>query len=140
MLAASASAKVGQESPYTYEQIFGTALRLLRVDLDFKVTEKDADWGYLLFEYQSSETGKRRPRGAFQFVRAEDKVHVWLELPSLPAQQESAMLRRLTRKLEEEHGAPPRRDPARKEAPARESRGEAEREGAKDAPPGPHGH
>lgn len=104
-----AVASVSYDSPYTYEQTFGTALRLVRVDMGFKVTEKDADAGYVLFEYTSPEAGKAST-GSIELVRNKDGVHVTVQLPSMPSYHEQVLLDHLVKKLQAEHGAPPRHD------------------------------
>jgi hypothetical protein len=107
--ASPSSAKTVHQSPYTYRQTFGSALRLVKVDLGYTVTESDADWGYLVFEYTSTEAGKRKIRGSFQFVELRESVQVTLELASMPSYHEQVVLTKLRRKLEEEHGDPPER-------------------------------
>src|SRR5689334_6598390 len=72
-----ASASYG--SPYTFEQTFSTALRMLRVDLGLKVTEKDAENGYILFEYTSPESGKRVCPGAIELVKTKERVQVTVQ-------------------------------------------------------------
>lgn len=106
-----ASANVAYESPYTFEQTFGSALRLVRVDLGCKVTEKDGDNGYLLFEYTSSESGKRVHRGSIEVVRHKRGTHVAVQLPSLPSYHEQMIVDALARKLIAEHGEAPRVKP-----------------------------
>ena len=104
-----ACASVAYDSPYAFEQTFGTALRLVRVDLGCKVTEKDADNGYLLFDYTSSESGKQIHHGSVELVRSKRGTHVSVQLPSLPRYHEQMIVDALTRKLSAEHGeAPPR--------------------------------
>jgi|HubBroStandDraft_6_1064221.scaffolds.fasta_scaffold456147_2 hypothetical protein len=102
------------DSPYTFEQIFGTALRLLRVDLGCKITEKDADNGYLLFDYTSIESGKTVHHGSIEVVRGKQTTHVSVQLPTLPQYHEQMILDALARKLVAEHGDPP---PRSKQAP-----------------------
>lgn len=109
-----AEARSSQDSPYTYEQTFGSALRMLTVDLGFKVTEKDAEWGYVMFEYDDPTGSKKKPRGSFEFVRAEDAVHVSVQIPALPSYHEQLLLDKLKRKLSEDHGSPPKRQKAAK--------------------------
>lgn len=106
-----ACASAAYDSPYTYEQTFGTALRLVRVDLGCKVTEKDADNGYLLFEYTSPESGKRAHRGSIEVVRRGQGTHVSVQLPSLPSYHEQMIVDALAKKLVGEHGDPPRWKP-----------------------------
>ena len=105
--ASPGAAKSNHESQYTYQQTFGTALRLVKVDLDLEVTEINGEWGYFLFVYTSRESGKRKNRGSFSFVRRGQKVHVALQIPQMPSYHELMIMQKLTRKLTEEHGAPP---------------------------------
>jgi hypothetical protein len=104
-----ADARVAYDSPYTYEQTFGTALRLVRVDLGFKVTEKDQDAGYLIFEYTSPEGGKRSSNGSIELARGKDGVHVTVQLPQMPSYHEQVLLDELVKKLQTDHGEPPKR-------------------------------
>jgi hypothetical protein len=106
-----ACASVAYDSPYTFEQTYGTALRLVRVDLGCKVTEKDVDNGYLLFEYTSPESGKRAHRGSIEVVRNKQGTHVSVQLPSLPRYHEQMIVDALAKKLVGEHGEPPRSKP-----------------------------
>ncbi|MEO8800492.1 MAG: hypothetical protein ABI551_21545, partial [Polyangiaceae bacterium] len=45
-----ADAKSSYDSQYGYERTWNTALRLVVVDLSFKVNEKDVQSGYILFD------------------------------------------------------------------------------------------
>ena len=88
-----------------------------KVDLDLEVTETNAEWGYMLFVYKSSESGSRANRGSFTFVRDEDEVHVSLQIPEMPSYHEQMLVDQLRRKLEVEHGEPPpRKKPPKKPA------------------------
>lgn len=102
-------AKTTHASPYSYEQTYGSVLRLVKVDLGLTVTDQDAQWGYLMFEYTSPESGNRKTRGSFELVRVRDAVQVALQLPALPSYHERVIMDKLTRKLVDEHGAPPSR-------------------------------
>ncbi|WP_437578655.1 hypothetical protein [Sorangium sp. So ce887] len=106
-----ASASVAHESPYTFEQTFGTALRLVRVDLGFKIVEKDVSNGYLLFEYRSPESGGRVTQGAIEVVSGRAGVHVAVQLPAMPQYHEQVLLDALVKKLASEHGDPPKKAP-----------------------------
>ncbi|WP_437898174.1 hypothetical protein [Sorangium sp. So ce124] len=112
-----ASASVAYESPYTFEQTFGTALRLVRVDLGFKIVEKDVSNGYLLFEYRSPESGGRATQGAIEVVDGRAGVHVAVQLPAMPQYHEQVLLDGLVKKLAAEHGGPPKKAPAGGGAP-----------------------
>jgi hypothetical protein len=105
--AGDAVASVAYESPYTVEQTYGTALRLIRVDLGCVITEKDPANGYLLFEYTSPESGSRVHRGSLEIVRGREGTHVSVQLPTLPQYHEQMIITALSRKLAAEHGSPP---------------------------------
>jgi len=113
LLAASeiAQASVAYQSPYTYEQTFGTTLRLIRVDLGLKVVEKDTEGGYVIFEYKSPESGNRVSSGSVELVRGISHVHVAVQLPAMPNYHEQMVIDMLTKKLLSEHGEPPRAEP-----------------------------
>src|SRR4051812_34854496 len=111
-----ADASVAYESPYSFEQTFGSAMRLLRVDLGCKITEKDADSGYVLFEYTSGESGKRVHKGSLEVVRGK-ATHVALQLPTLPGYHEQMIVDALIKKLSSEHGEPPKTKPRSPPAP-----------------------
>jgi hypothetical protein len=95
------------ESPYTFEQTFGSALRLIRVDLGCPITEKDVDNGYLLFDYKSSESGSRVHHGSIEVVRGKQGSHVTVQLPTLPQYHEQMIVDALVKKVSAEHGTPP---------------------------------
>ncbi len=105
--AGEACASVASESPYSFEQTYGTAMRLLRVDLGCVITEKDPVNGYLLFEYTSPESGSRVHRGSLEIVRGKEGTHVAVQLPSLPQYHEQMIMDALNKKLSSEHGSPP---------------------------------
>ena len=115
VLSEPAHAKAIHDSPYSYQQTFGSAVRLLKVDLGFVVTETDAEWGVVMFEYTSPESGDRKNLGSFTFVQTDDGVQVSLQIPAMPSYHEQIIIQKLRRKLEEEHGEPPR--PPKKEPP-----------------------
>jgi hypothetical protein len=106
---ADASASAAYTSPYTFEQTFGTALRLIRVDLGLKITEKDIEGGYFLFEYTSTESGKRVYSGSIEVVGDKERVHVTVQLPALPSYHEQMIIDALVKKLVVEHGEPPKK-------------------------------
>lgn len=109
-LSANASAMSTHDSAYSYKQVFGSALRLVKVDMDMAVSETNSEWGYFLFVYQSRESGKRKNRGAFTFVEQEDgSVRVSLQMPQMPGYHEQLIVDKLKLKLHAEHGAPPKR-------------------------------
>ena len=131
-LPSEAEAKTGHASPYTYEQTFGSALRLVKVDLGLKIIEQDANWGYFLFEYTSRESGNKVTRGSFEFVRTADGVQVWLQLPDMPSYHERVIIDKLARKLVEEHGTPPPKPKPDKDKPDKDKPDKDDRPGPGD--------
>jgi hypothetical protein len=106
-----AEAKSSYESTYGYERTWNTALRLVRVDMGLKVTEKDEQNGYLLFEYRSSESGSKTTPGSLELVRTRGEggpVRVSAQLPQMPSYHEQVLIDALARKLHQEYGDPPR--------------------------------
>jgi hypothetical protein len=118
-VAPGADAKSAYESSYGYERTWNAALRLVRVDNGWKVTEKDETSGYLLFEYRSPESSKATP-GSLELVRRRDAdaVSVLAQLPQMPHYHEQVLLDALAAKMRREYGDPPeRRKPAPGELP-----------------------
>ena len=112
----SASASVETRSNYTKIQTYNAALRYLRVDLAYEVTEKDADAAYLLFHFLP-EGRKKDTNGAIEIIERKDDVLVYVRLPDLPRYQEEMLSDGLFRKLRTEYGDPPRREDPPPEKP-----------------------
>jgi hypothetical protein len=109
MTALGADAKSAFESPYGYERTWNAALRLVRVDNGWKVTEKDDQSGYLLFEYRSPESTKSTP-GSLELVRGSGRdgsVSVLVQLAQMPHYHEQVILDALASKMRREYGDPP---------------------------------
>jgi hypothetical protein len=107
--ATRADAKATYESPYGYARTWNAAMRLIRVDNGWKVTEKDESNGYLLFEYRSLENAKAAS-GSIELVRsrdAEEMVSVVVQLPQMPHYHEQVILDGLAAKMRREYGDPP---------------------------------
>src|SRR3954464_1174247 len=78
----SASAKSAYDSAYGFDRTWNAGLRLVRVDLALKVTEKDDANGYLLFDYKSPESGQKPVPGSMEFIRAADgAIRVLVQIP-----------------------------------------------------------
>jgi hypothetical protein len=109
-----ASARAGYDSSYGYERTWNSVLRMVRVDMNLKVTEKDADNGYLLFEYRSPENHNATP-GSIELVRSKDPevpVRVVVQLVQMPRYHEQLMVDALAKKMRQEYGDPPTLHPA----------------------------
>jgi hypothetical protein len=109
-VARTAGARVAADSGYTKAQTYNGALRYLRVDLGYDVTERDADAAYLMFEY--SPPGRTTTtRGTVEIVETADNVRIYVQLPQMPEYHERVLSDGLLRKLREEYGAPPEKKP-----------------------------
>jgi hypothetical protein len=124
VLAGRATASVEARSEYTKSQTYNGALRYLRVDLGYEVTEKDPDAAYLLFKYVP--TGQKALRaGSIEIVEHQEAVNLYVHLPDLPRYHEEMLSDGLLKKLREEYGEPP----PRHDAPpprAKDKRGKAD--------------
>jgi hypothetical protein len=103
------------EVAYTREQTFSAALRYLRVDLAYEVTEKDADAAYLLFNFSDPELQKKNGHGSIELVQRDKSVRVFVNLPQLPSYREELLKRGLLDKLRMEYGEPPAAAPEPKQ-------------------------
>ena len=72
-------ARADADTYYSLSQAFGTALRYLRVDLGFEVTEKDPEAAYLLFKYRVPGDPKREVAGAIELVKIDKRVRIFRE-------------------------------------------------------------
>jgi hypothetical protein len=122
LTALGADARSTYESPYGYDRTWNAALRLVRVDNGWKITEKDDGSGYILFEYRSPESTKASA-GSLELVRppdAESAVSVLAQLPQMPRYHEQVLLDALASKMRREYGDPPahKKSPAKAEADA----------------------
>ena len=106
--AGGAQAKREQSFRYPYTRVWSSALRMLRVDFESPINEKDPDSGYFLFDFPDG--GKQLP-GSVELVRTSEggveSVRVAITIAALPSYVEQMLLDRLTRKLNEEFGQPP---------------------------------
>jgi hypothetical protein len=100
---------------YPYTRVWTTAVRLLRVDFEAQITEKDKDDGYFLFEFP--DRGKSYA-GSCELVttRKDDveSVRVVLTIQALPSYVETMLMDRLARKLVQEFGPAPERKPEKR--------------------------
>lgn len=112
---------------YSQAQIFSGALRYLRVDLGYEVTEKDPDAAYLLFRYVPH--GKQEPTfGAVEIVQTKRAVRLTIKLPQLPSYHETVMRDGLLKKLRNDYGT----EPARPDPPKADDEPEEEPDGDAD--------
>lgn len=105
-----ALAATSYESPYSFDQTWSTAIRLLRVDMGLEITEKDQSHGYLLFKYTTSGSGQKVHSASMEMVKGpRDVVRVTVQINSLPSYHEQMIIDKLAKKLFAEYGDPPKR-------------------------------
>jgi hypothetical protein len=142
-----AAARSEKTLAYQRAEVWPAVVRFLVVDERLKITEKDADAGYVLFELR--DDGKTF-RGSLEVVTVvrdgRSAVRCVLQIADRPSWLEIAMLARLETKLRVELGAPPpppSKDPPRTDAP-RDPPKDAPKDLPKDPPtpdiPGPTDH
>jgi hypothetical protein len=111
-----AAAKASYESPYSYDRTWNAALRFLRVDRGFPITEKDDASGYILFDYRA-ESGARPTPGSLELVRGREEdapVKVVVQLSQMPHFHEQVLIDELASKMRSDYGTPP---PKKKKEP-----------------------
>lgn len=109
-------ARTEETTGYTKTQAYNGALRFLRVEQELQVIEKDADLGYVLFEYPTG-MGDDKTTGSLEVIERDEEVLVVIQISKLPAHHESRLVGALLKKLEADYGDPPKRAPKAKEAP-----------------------
>lgn len=137
LLPEGAGARRSDAHAYRFNQVWSSAIRLLRVDYGFPVRDRDRDIGFLLFDY--TDRGRSHPGSLelvpFEAENGQSQIRVTLSIPAMPAYVERMVLDKLTRKLREDHGEPMRPVRARPEPDededAEDESGESE-EGAEE--------
>jgi hypothetical protein len=99
-------AKTAFDCPYTLAQTYNTALRMVRVDFGFKVTERDPSAAYVMFDYKSSTTGDHVVPGSIEMLDSSRGVKVIVQLSQVPRYHEAVMSDALRKKLREDYGEP----------------------------------
>ncbi|GEM_PF-1174804 len=107
-----ARARVQTNTGYTKTQAFNGALRFIRIDHGYRVTEKDVDSGYLLFEYKTGASDKITT-GSVEVIEKEDGVAFVVQLSQMPEHHERYLADGLLAKLRSDYGdAPEKRPPS----------------------------
>ncbi len=108
--ASVASARATSELNYRLDEVFSTAQRYVRVDRGCKITDRDADSAFVIFECPVSGDDKKVTRGALELFRTEQRgregVRMQVTLSDEPHGAEIRFLELLERKLREERGLP----------------------------------
>lgn len=106
LLLATGTAQARREQAFRYPflRVWETAVRLLRVDFESPIGERNRDDGYFLFDFPYN--GKPTP-GSVEVVRTDaGEVRVVIQVPAMPSYVEQMILDKLARKLTAEYGAP----------------------------------
>ena len=115
--ASTANARADTDCYYSLPQVFGAALRYLRVDLGYEVTEKDADSAYLLFRYRVPGDPKREVPASIEMVKVDRRVRIFVKVPQMPQLHEQLLRDGLLKKMSLEYGDPPRPAPDKPKPP-----------------------
>lgn len=94
---------------YPFEQVWPTAIRYLRVDRGYTVSDRDEEAGYVLFEFALEGGG--RGNGSLEMFRTEDasgrpSVTVSVATGAGPIHLPNTLLDGLAAKVREERGQP----------------------------------
>ncbi len=104
---ATSHAKKTEDFRHTYEQVWGAAIRLIRVDQGYAIKDRDESVGYFLFDYK--DDGRAFP-GSVELVRIADQgggpIRVVIQIPAMPSYIERMLLDKLEKKLLHEYGQP----------------------------------
>ena len=112
-----AEAKTSRKVSHAYESVWPATVRFLRIDEGLKISEKDSDTGYILFELQ--DDGKVYS-GSVEVIRRKDysnrdAVELVLQIKDRPSYMELPILDRLMAKLRKELGHPKPPKPPKKD-------------------------
>ncbi|NOZ86908.1 MAG: hypothetical protein GXP49_11685 [Deltaproteobacteria bacterium] len=111
-------AKSDRRTPYSRQEVYRTFVRLLRVDLNYKILEKDLDGGYVIFEYRDA-IFKRTSPASLEIIDisepggpgnkgkdsgTEMKTKLVMEIKNCGSSDEIQLLNQLVSKLKDEYG------------------------------------
>lgn len=117
-LAVTAHARATLDVALPLDRAFSGALRFVRVDRGCKVTDKDEQAAYVVFECSEGDGSPKTKRGNVELFSSDGKnVRIQVTLPDDPKYTELRFVELLERKLKEEYGsikAPPRAPPPSK--------------------------
>ena len=107
LLPSTGQAKKTEDFRHTYDQVWGAAIRLIRVDQGYPIKDRDQTVGYFLFDYK--DDGRMYP-GSVELVRIADQgggpIRVVIQIPAMPSYIERMLLDKLEKKLVDEYGEP----------------------------------
>jgi hypothetical protein len=124
-----AEARSEKTLAYQREAAWQAAVRFLRVDAKLTIIEKDADAGYVLFEYREEKKTFRGSLEVIETTRNDRKVIRFVAtIEDRPQWVEVELLTKLERKLRAELGSPaPEPTPKPKDPPKKDEPKPAEK-------------
>lgn len=103
----NADARSEKSLAYPRNDAWAASVRFLRVDEHLKIVEKDADAGYVLFEFREEKKTFRGSLELIEFVKdGRHLVRFVVAIEDRPTWVEIGLLTRLERKLRIELGSP----------------------------------
>ncbi len=109
---ATSHAKKTSDFQHTYDQVWGAAIRLIRVDQGYAIKDRDESVGYFLFDYR--DDGRTYP-GSVELMRIKDQgggeIRAVIQIPAMPSYIERMLLDKLRKKLTDEFGEAERPKP-----------------------------
>ena len=122
LAASAADARSEKTLAYQRDQAWPAAVRFLRIEAKLKIIEKDADAGFVIFEYREDNKTFRGSLEVIDIVKDGRKlVRFVIQIEDRPSWVEVEMLTKLERKLRSELGnpapAPSPKEPPKQEPP-----------------------
>lgn len=105
-----AGAEVRTETDHSKARTYSAALRYLRIDLGYEVTEQDPGAAYLLFQFKHGRS-KKVLHGSVEIIDTDDDVRVLTRIPALPEYEERRVSDGLMAKLRRDYGDAAKRRP-----------------------------
>lgn len=131
LLTAQASqARVEDTCEYSKSQVFRSALRFLRVDQGYTISERDEESGYLLFDYPLDKSATTP--GSLEIIERGDSVKLIVTITRMPEYHERLFVSKFLEKLRADYGELPKTK--KKEKPAPESEKDEEGDDQRDEP------
>jgi hypothetical protein len=128
LTAQAGQARVEDTCEYSKSQVFRSALRFLRVDQGYTISERDEESGYLLFDYPLDKSATTP--GSLEIIERDDRVKLVVTIAKMPEYHERLFVSKFLEKLRADYGELPRTK--KKEKPAPDSEKDEERDEERD--------
>lgn len=103
LMGSLAVAKTTESVPGEYDAVWSTAVKLIRVDYDMKVVDKDKDAGFVIFLYKDNRGKESRATLEITHEKTDDKSaasqRIVVNIPGASSLEERAFITDLRRKL-----------------------------------------